>query len=112
MIQRIDQQILVTKYMMECVDVLHIENKKLRNYMIKYLAMMMTISSVFLIKSDTQENLEKKQELWNYLRTYDKNLYKEVNSILIAKTMKLPGRPGRKIIVMGYKISRKIYGFG
>lgn len=112
MISRIDQQIRVTKFMIECYDILKIRDRKLRNYMVKYLAMMMTISSVFLIKSGTEENLEKKQELWDYLKNYDKDLYKEVNSLLIAKSMKLPGKSGRKIIIMGYKLSRKIYGFG
>lgn len=112
MISRIDQQIRVTKLMIECYDILKIKDRKLRNYMVKYLAMMMTISSVFLIKSGTEENLEKKQELWDYLKNYDKGLYKEVNSLLIAKSMKLPGKSGRKIIIMGYKLSRKIYGFG
>lgn len=112
MISRIDQQIRVTKFMVECYDILKIRDRKLRNYMVKYLAMMMTISSVFLIKSGTEENLEKKQELWDYLKNYDKDLYKEVNSLLIAKSMKLPGKSGRKIIIMGYKLSRKIYGFG
>lgn len=112
MISRIDQQIRVTKFMVECYDILKIRDRKLRNYMVKYLAMMMTISSVFLIKSGTEENLVKKQELWDYLKNYDKDLYKEVNSLLIAKSMKLPGKSGRKIIIMGYKLSRKIYGFG
>lgn len=112
MISRIDQQIRVTKFMIECIDVQKVENKKLRNYMMKYLAMMMTISSVFLIKSDTEENLQKKEELWRYLENYDKNLYKEINSFLIAKTMNLPGKSGRKIIVIGYKLSKKLYGFG
>lgn len=102
----------VTKFMVECYDILKIRDRKLRNYMVKYLAMMMTISSVFLIKSGSEENLEKKQELWDYLKNYDKDLYKEVNSLLIAKSMKLPGKSGRKIIIMGYKLSRKIYGFG
>ncbi|MBS5935048.1 MAG: hypothetical protein KIC94_19460 [Clostridiales bacterium] len=76
--------------------------------MVKYLAMMMIISFVFLIKSGTEENLEKKQELWDYLKNYDKDLYKEVNSLLIAKSMKLPSKSERKIIIMGYKLSRKI----
>lgn len=112
MISRIDQQIRVTKLMVECYDILQIKDRKLRNYMVKYLAMMMTISSVFLIKSGTDEHLEKKQELWEYLKNYDMELYKEVNSVLIAKSMKLPGKSGRKIIIMGYKLSKKIYGFG
>ena len=50
MIGRIDQQIRVTKIMIDAYDLTKIRNRKLRNYMVKYLTMMMTVSSVFLIK--------------------------------------------------------------
>ena len=36
--------------------------------MIQYLEIMMTICSVLAIKSGTEENLEKKKELWQYLK--------------------------------------------
>lgn len=111
MISRIDQQIRVTKCMIESRDVLRIKNKKLKNYMIKYLSIMMTVSSVLLIKSGTEENLEKKQELWNYLKGQNPKLYRKIRSNLLGQSMNLPGKPGRKMSVLGYKISRKIYGF-
>lgn len=111
MIKRIDQQIKINKIMIDSHDVLQIKNKKLRKYMIKYLCMMMTISSVYLIKEDTKESLEKKDELWRYLEKADKRLYKEIKSRFLGKSMNLPGRVGRKIVTVGYKISKKIYGF-
>lgn len=111
MIKRIDQQIKITKIMIDTHDVTQIKNKKLRNYMIKYLTMMLTISSVFLIREDTEESLEKKEELWNYLKNANKNLYLEVRSRFLGRSMNLPGKVGRKIVGIGYKISRKIYGF-
>ena len=58
MIGRIDQQLLVTKLMLGYYDVTKIANRKLRHYMIQYLEIMMTISSVLAIKSGTEENLE------------------------------------------------------
>lgn len=112
MIKRVDQQIRITKIMITSHDVMQVKNKKLRNYMIKYLCMMMTISSVYLIKEDTKESLEKKQELWDYLQQTNKKLYKEINSKFLGKSMNLPGKAGRKIVEVGYKISKKIYGFG
>lgn len=111
MIKRIDQQIKITKIMIDTHDVTQLKNNKLRNYMIKYLTMMMTISSVFLIREDTEESLEKKEELWNYLKNANKNLYLEVRSRFLGRSMNLPGKVGRKIVGIGYKISRKIYGF-
>lgn len=111
MISRIDQQIRVTKIMLDSTNVLQIKNKKLKNYMIKYLSIMMTVSSVLLIKSGTEEDLEKKQELWRYLKKQNPRLYRKIRSNLLGQSMNLPGKPGRKMSVLGYKISRKIYGF-
>ncbi|NLK75075.1 MAG: glycosyltransferase family 2 protein [Clostridiales bacterium] len=111
MIKRIDQQIRITKIMIESHDLTQIKSKKLRNYMIKYLAMMMTISSVFLIKEGSEENLAKKQELWDYLKNYDRKLYKKIKSHILGRSMNLPGKFGRRIVEVGYNISRKIYGF-
>ena len=54
MIGRIDQQIRVTKIMIDAYDLTKIRNRKLRNYMVKYLTMMMTVSSVFLIKEGSE----------------------------------------------------------
>ena len=51
------------------------EQKKLGRYMFNYLAMMMAISSIFLVLANTPEALGKKTQLWEYLRTVDSGLY-------------------------------------
>jgi glycosyltransferase involved in cell wall biosynthesis len=111
MIKRIDQQIRISKIMIDSHDVSQIKNKKLRNYMIKYICMMMTISSVYLLHEATEEDLAKKEELWKYLEIANKKLYNDVKSGFLGRSMHLPGKVGRKIIDVGYKISKKIYGF-
>lgn len=111
MIKRIDQQLKITKIMIESHDLSQIKSKKLQNYMIKYLSMMMTISTVFLIKEGSEESLAKKKELWDYLKNYDRWLYKKIRSQILGRSMNLPGKFGRKVIETGYNISRKIYGF-
>ena len=58
----------VTKSMIDMYDMRKISNKKLRTYMTNYLAIMMTVSSILLIRSKNAENLEKKRELWQYLK--------------------------------------------
>ena len=68
MTKRIDQQIKVTKLMIDCHNPLKIKNKKLRNYMIKYLAMMMIVSSALLVNEGSPENLQKRENLWKYLK--------------------------------------------
>ncbi len=111
MIKRIDQQLRITKIMIESHNLEQIKSLKLRNYMIKYLSMMMTICSVFLIKEGSEESLGKKQDLWDYLKSYDKWLYKKIRSQILGRSMNLPGKFGRKIVEVGYNITRKIYGF-
>ncbi len=71
MIGRIDQQIFVTKRMIDMYELAHdLGSKKLRKYMTNYLAIMMTVSSILCIRSKNAENLEKK-ELWAYLKKKD-----------------------------------------
>lgn len=111
MIRRIDQQLRITKIMIESHNLMQVKSRKLQNYMIKYLSMMMTVSTVFLIKEGSDESLVKKQDLWDYLKNYDKWLYKKIRHQILGRSMNLPGKFGNKIIEMGYNITRKIYGF-
>ena len=111
MIKRLDQQIFVTKTMIDMYQLKDIGSKKLRQYMLNYLAIMMTVSSILCIRSKNKENLEKKKELWQYLKAKDGGLYFRLRHGLFGRTMNLPGRGGRKLSVAAYKISQKFYGF-
>lgn len=111
MIGRIDQQFAVTKIMIDDGNVWKISNRKLRNYMISYLEIMMTISSILAIRSKTEENLQKKKELWQYLKDKDLRLYRRIRRSILGNTMNLPGESGRKISVAAYKIAQKVVGF-
>lgn len=112
MITRIDQQIRVTKLMIESQDLMKLENKKLRQYMRNYLAMMMTVCTVFLLQDGSEESIQKKRDIWQYLKDTNYDLYKSVSSCFLGLSMQMRGRMGRRIIVVGYKISKKIFGFG
>lgn len=111
MMGRIDQQLKVNKIMIDAYDLTKVRNKKLRDYMVKYLAMMMTVSSVFLIKEGSEQSLEKRSELWRYLKNASKGMYRLVNKQVLSRPMQIRGKAGRKMVVWGYSISRKLYGF-
>ena len=111
MIGRIDQQLLVIKLMLGYYDVLKISSRKLRHYMTQYLEIMMTVSSVLAIKSGTEENLEKKKELWQYLKKMNLPLYLRMRLGFLGQGCNLPGKGGRKLLILGYKITQKFYGF-
>lgn len=111
MISRIDQQIYVTKSMISMYELRMVESKKLRKYMINYLAIMMTVSSILCIRSKKQENLVKKKELWAYLKKKDYKTYVKIRYGILGQTMNLPGRSGRKVSSLAYSVARRLIGF-
>ena len=111
MIGRIDQQIRVTKLIIDDCDVWKVRNKKLRNYMLSHIEILMVISSILAIRSKTEENLAKKKELWQYLKEKDLRTYRRVRRSVFGNTMNLPGEGGRKISVVAYKIAQMMVGF-
>lgn len=114
MISRIDQQIKVNKLMIDYFVERHGEiskNKRLYQYMRNYLEIITTVSSVLLIRSGTAEHLEKKKELWGYLKQKDRWLHFWMRNGIMGNAMNLPGKGGRKISVEGYRICRKLFKF-
>ena len=111
MIGRIDQQLFVTKTMIAMYELRLITSKKLRKYMINYLAIMMTVSSILCIRSKKQENLIKKKELWDYLKRKDYKTYIKIRYGILGQTMNLPGRSGRKVSSLAYSVARRLIGF-
>ena len=84
---------------------------KLGRYMRNYLAMMMTISSIFLIIDGSPEALGKQTELWEYLRTSNPELYHKLKYRSLSFVGNIPGYQGRKLSVKLYRLARKIYKF-
>ena len=104
MISRVEQQVFVTKTMIDLFDPFTIENKKLRNYLIHSLDMMMTISTIFLKLANTKESKAKIKDLWDYLKKVNPRLFKKMK---LARLTRLP----RFISIPGYRLARKIFKF-
>ncbi len=111
MIGRIDQQIKVNKLMLDYYNESKIQNWKLRYYMVRYLEIMMVISSILAIRSGTEENMAKKKELWQYARKGNFLLFLRLRFGFLGQGMHLPGKGGRQVSIAGYKISQKFFGF-
>ncbi len=111
MIGRIDQQIRVNKIMIDDVDLHKVSNPKCRKYMFNYLEIITVVSTVMLLRSGTEENLEKKRELWKYIKEKDITLFHKLRRGIMGQTMNLPGKGGRKISVAAYRLSQKVVGF-
>ena len=111
MIKRIDQQLRVNKLMVDYLTTAKITNKKTLHYMVKYLDIITTVSSIMLIRSGTDEALAKKEELWDYIRRADNRLFFKLRHGLLGNTMNLPVRGGRKISQILYKLAQKVVKF-
>ncbi len=111
MIRRIDQQIRVNKLMIDTIAGVKNLNKNLRNYMLRYLDIIMAVSSIMLIRSGTEENLAKKKELWRYLKNADLGIYRKLYLSILGRGVNLPGKCGRDLSVSIYKVVQKFYGF-
>ncbi|MCR4744824.1 MAG: glycosyl transferase, partial [Lachnospiraceae bacterium] len=72
---------------------------------------MMCVSSIMLIRADSKEALEKKHDLWKYLKERDFWLYLKIRNGILGSSVNLPGKPGRKISIGGYKLVHWFVGF-
>lgn len=113
MVGRVDQQVRVTKLMIDAHNLKEVkaQSPKLGRYMVSYLAMMMTISSIFLMIDGTPGALGTKTELWEYLRGKDSALYHKLKYAALSFVGNIPGYQGRKLSVKLYRLARKIYKF-
>lgn len=111
MIARIDQQLAVNYLMIRDYDLYRVPGRNRRHYMYNYLEIMMTISSIFLIRTDSPEADEKKKALWAYLKKQNPCLYRRMRMGVLGISLNLPGKIGKKIASAGYQISQMIYGF-
>ena len=111
MLGRIDQHLRVTSLMIDDVDVMAIENRRLRHYMENYLSMMMCICSVFLRMRGGEEDEEDLKGIWAYLKEQNPSLYRRVRTNALNLATNLPTEAGEKIGLKGYQIAQKIFKF-
>lgn len=111
MIKRIDQQIKVNKLMIQQVDLESIQSPKLRHYMLNHLEIVTVISSILLIRSGKKENLDKRRELFEFIKENNSDLYTKLRFGFLGRLINLPGRVGRSISVGAYKIAQRVIGF-
>ena len=111
MMGRIDQQLRVTRTMIDAVDVMAIGQRKLRHYMENYLSMMMCICSVFLRMRNTPEDERKRDEIWSYLKNADAALYRRVRTNALNFWTNVPTEMGRRVGLGGYHLAQKIFKF-
>ena len=112
MYRRIDQQLRITRIMIDSVDLPDaVGEKKLEHYMENYLSMMMCICSTFLRMHKKEADEEKLRGIWSYLEERNPVLYRKVRRNVLNVGANLPTEAGRVIGQTGYKMAQKIFKF-
>ena len=108
MIKRIEQQLYVNKLMIDFFFFFEYwdTNRNCAKYLIHYIDIMMSVSTILLQISNTKEHQQKRKELWQYLKEKNPMLYKTCKLSLSGATC-LP----RFLSIPSYKIAQKIYKF-
>ena len=114
MISRLDQQVRVNKLMIDY----YVENhgmirsiRKRECYMFNYLEVITAISSILMIASKDPARIEERGELLDYIRKKDFVLYVKLRFSIEGVYIYLPGKGGRRITLLGYKLLQRIYNF-
>lgn len=112
MVKRVDQQLRVTRHMIDCQDLDQLQNTpRLRSYMLHYLSMMMAVSDIFLLLDGSPEAYEKKAALWEYLKTHTSpQVYRAIRTSIGGVTNQSTTL-GNKVVLKGYRLARKIFKF-
>ena len=112
MVKRVDQQLRVTRHMIDCQDLDALKGqKKLRSYMLHYLSMMMAISDIFLLLDGSAAAKQKENELWAYLKAHTSaGVYRSIRYGFGGVTnLKIPKCD--KLVLGGYRLAQKIFKF-
>ena len=111
MIKNIEQQLKVNRLMIESVDLQNIDVKNLRKYMKHYLMIVTSVTSVVLCKASTFEAMEKRRRFWQFIKNHDVLLYLKMRFSILGTIVTMPGRSGRFIIILAYKMAKRRIGF-
>ncbi len=112
MASRIDQQVLITRIMMESYHIYDdVQIPQLRSYMINYFVIMMSICSVFSRLSERPDAMDELERLWSDLHAYDRRMWRRCRLGIMGQATNLPGRLGKSITLALYHLANKFVKF-
>ncbi|MCR5294491.1 MAG: glycosyltransferase family 2 protein [Lachnospiraceae bacterium] len=111
MLGRMDQQLKVTRMMIDAYRPDLVNQESHMDFLVHYMQIMMSVSSILLMRKGSDEAIREKKGLWEYLKNKDRKLYHKIRSSFLGAALNLPGKTGRRLVVRGYSLAQKIYGF-
>lgn len=113
MASRVDQQVKITYIMIDSHDLNEVKKKShvLYKNMFSALSMMMVICTIFLYLAGGKENLDKRDALWQHIKSKDSHLHSMMKYFTLNVIGSFPGYQGRKLTISLYRLAQKIYKF-
>ncbi|WP_158372656.1 glycosyltransferase family 2 protein [Cellulosimicrobium cellulans] len=111
MIRRLDQQLRVTRLLLAHVAGIRVGEPQLHRYRLHHLAITCAVSSILAVRAGTEAALAERDRLWTELRATDPWLYRRVRWSAVGQLSNLPGRVGRRVSVLAYRVARRRIGF-
>ena len=110
--KHIDQQILATGLAISDVDYSELYEKQPNCAMLMtgYVACMMSVSTIHLFMINTPEALRKNDEVWNYMKEMNPELYENVRRSWAGKANRKTAI-GRLLARGGYAFAQRVYKF-
>ncbi|MEE1114769.1 MAG: glycosyltransferase family 2 protein [Eubacterium sp.] len=82
-----------------------------REFLLHDLSIILGVSSILAIRAGDKESLKKMDDLWKKMKEVDPIAYFHLRHNIMGTLLHIKGKGGRKLIVKGYHIAQKIYGF-
>lgn len=111
MIRRVDQLCHVNECMLRATPEPDSVPLGLYRYMIHFLSIETSITSVFLILSKKRENYARQKELWDRIDRYSARVGRDARRQIPALAINMPGPQGRFCVRIGYRVADQIVGF-
>ncbi|MCI8590417.1 MAG: glycosyltransferase family 2 protein [Clostridiales bacterium] len=110
MIKRLDQQLRVTKILIDSQKPHMARHKYQKKYILHFLLSMMMVSSIFCLLSG-KEGVPKRDEIWQYLQTNDPESYRTLRRTLLGVALNCKSQVACRFDIMVYRLMQKIYKF-
>lgn len=114
MLSRLDQQLAVNRAMLPALEWVRKDPRsprELRRYMLHHFEIVSAVSSILLIKAGTRAAMTKKEQFWSDVQRADPGLHRRLRRSMFGQLTHLPGRPGRRISVLAYRVAQRAVGF-
>ncbi len=111
LMQQVEQQVAITKRMLEMHELDDVSCPELRKYMSQYLVIMSTICSAIYSKINTPDALQRKKEFWAFVKKEHPGQYKYMKKQFLVKGVRGNSKFTAWITRVGYLIARDLYHF-